>query len=168
MRRSNRGTTTCKIGEWWYAIRRDERGPTRVSAITPISRGSSEHLVWRRPMAVPAWLVVGLALAVAGCTSTSATTSPTATVVAAEASLAAAGRAELAYAALPVCTGANGPLCSVAAVKASAKSAFDSAYAAVTAAQTTADAGGSPDTTAMTAALSVLQSVLATLPKTGG
>jgi hypothetical protein len=107
-----------------------------------------------------------IALAAAGllaaCGQTT-TQSPIATVSAAEAALAASGRAALAYMQLPPC-GGSATICSNAMVKAKIKTAYDTAYSAVTAAQTTADAGGTPDMTAATAALTTLQTLVTGLP----
>jgi len=115
-------------------------------------------------------LTAALLLSLAGCitscaTSTTPAPSPLVTVVAAEYSLGAAGGIANAYVHLPLCTGANGPVCADPAIKAQVKQAYDAAYAAVTQAQATADAGGSPDMTAASAALSALQSAVATLPQ---
>lgn len=108
-------------------------------------------------------LIPAGAILLAACSST--TQSPVATVSAAEAALAASGRAALAYMQLPPC-GGTATLCSAPTVKAQIKIAYDQAYAAVTAAQATADAGGSPDMTAATAALTVLQNIVTSLPST--
>ncbi|MDE2106743.1 MAG: hypothetical protein KGL39_56535 [Patescibacteria group bacterium] len=108
-------------------------------------------------------LLAGLALA--GCVSQQP---PVAQVSAAEAALAAAGKVALGYMRLPVCTTGGPQACAKPVVKAQIKTAYDAAYGAVTAAQTQADAGQSPDMTAALSALATLQSLVATLPKTGG
>jgi hypothetical protein len=99
-----------------------------------------------------------------GTSTTSPPASPLVTIVATETGLTAAGTLAMNYVTLPICTGANGPLCADPTIKAQVKNAYDMAYDAVTAAQTVADAGGTPDLTAATAAVTVLKNLLATVP----
>lgn len=105
------------------------------------------------------------ALSVGGCASKQP---PVAQVSAAEAALAAAGKVALGYMHLPVCAAGGLQACAQPVVKAQIKTAYDTAYDAVTAAQAQADAGQSPSMTAALSALATLQSLVATLPKTGG
>jgi hypothetical protein len=137
-----------------------ERGT--VSASKLASDSLAALAAGARSGPVAALLGFFLVASVAGCGSPPATT-----VVAAESGLAVSGHAALVYLGLPVCTGANGPVCSTPAAKAKVKAAFDQAYDAVTAAQAVADAGGSPDLAAATAALAALQGVMAGLPGAG-
>lgn len=100
-------------------------------------------------------LPLGLVLALTACAS-NPTKPAVASVSAAEAALAAAGRVILGCYAVPACA--------AVAPKATIKGHYDAAYTAVTAAQGLADAGGSPDMTATAAALSLLQGDVAQLP----
>lgn len=92
----------------------------------------------------------------AGCASSQPAQPALAGVVAAEASLTAAGDIIIACYAVSSCA--------KVAPKAKIKLAYDAAYQSVTQAQTTADAGGAVDLTATTAAISALQALVATLP----
>lgn len=113
------------------------------------------------------------ALACAGyvlvsCANVGSQSSSKATVVAAEAAIAAAGQVALPYMALPPCGTPTAPaLCSSPQVKANIRSAYDAAYTAATGAQKDADAGTPVDTVALNAAIATLQSAVAALPKQG-
>jgi hypothetical protein len=105
-------------------------------------------------------LPAALAVALAGCGTSSAPPAPSADVAALEAGLTAAEAIATAYVRLPACTGSNGPLCSDVGIVGQIKTADAQAYTAVKAAEAAGDVASLTTAQAAVASLTTITGVL--------